>query len=210
MIGVLLIGSMLGMFGMFKYGVISDHIDSMKQENDDYDQELRRLKHQRGRFENEVDSLKDTVGALKTEADAIEENVAAFSGLMEDLKEIYEGKEDEQSILNDTHKIFHDTKVFLLENERAHLLAAFYEKLGRDDNRMGKSEYEKFKVRLSPQQRAKFEEQGPFEVLADDNGKIDVVKFQDIVERVLVDVDELLRVEFERFSVDHGHHGVRR
>jgi len=46
----------------------------------------------------------------------------------------------------------------------------------------------------------RFKELGSFEDLADDTQHIDIVKFQDILEKVLEDVDQLLREEFERHS----------
>merc|ERR1711997_838315 len=89
----------------------------------------------------------------------------------------------------------------VLENERAHLLTTFYEcafaassESGREA--MGPNEYIKFEARLSKRQRARFAELGRFKELAGDDGKIDLNKFQDCLELVLEDVDELLRHEF--------------
>ena len=68
---------------------------------------------------------------------------------------------------------------------------------------MDESEYQHFLGRLSKKQRMRFIELGPFQQLADETYHIDIVKFQDILEIVLEDVDQLLREEFERHSGDN-------
>ena len=71
----------------------------------------------------------------------------------------------------------------VLENERAHLLTTFYECAFKGDaEAMGPDEYRKFEARLSKRQRLRFHEQGKFKELAGDDGKIDLFKFQDILE----------------------------
>ena len=198
---LLLIGAILGMYGIYKYGVINDHIDDMKIQNDDYKYELKKLKRTNEEFKTEVKSLKTTVSELEHDAKQLAEQTEKFEGLVDELKEISKENKDIVNILDDTNKIFSDMRKVVLENERAHLLTAFYECAFRDDdNAMDKSEYQRFLVRLSKKQRMRFKELGSFEDLADDTQHIDIVKFQDILEKVLEDVDQLLREEFERHS----------
>ena len=197
----LLIGSILGMYGIYKYGVINDHIDDMKIQNDDYKNELKKLQRQNDKFKKEVKTLKVTVTELEHDAKQLAEQTEKFEGLVDELKEISKENKDIVNILDDTNKIFSDMRKVVLENERAHLLTAFYECAFRDDdNAMDKSEYQRFLVRLSKKQRIRFKELGSFESLADETGHIDIVKFQDILEIVLEDVDQLLREEFERHN----------
>merc|ERR1712083_823486 len=122
-----------------------------------------------------------------------------FEGLVEELKNIAGDNEDILALLDNTNKICNDMRKVVLENERAHLLSTFYECAFRDDdNRMDKKEYERFLGRLSKKQREKFESLGTFEKLAGEDGHIDLQEFQDMLENVLREVDELLREEFQK------------
>merc|ERR1712048_448589 len=200
MIFILFIGSALGMFGMFKYGVIGDHVDEMKCANDDYQNELRKLTKENEKMKQQVKNLKTTVFELEHDAEKLAQQSEKFKGLVDELKEIHCDGVDIGNILDETNKIFADMKKIVLENERAHLLTAFYECAFRkdDDNRMDKREYKRFKLRLTKKQRDRFDQIGSFEQIADESGHIDVEKFQDVLEIVLQDVDRLLREEFEQ------------
>jgi len=204
LIGVLWIGSMLGMFGMLKYGVISDHIHSMKLGNKDYSKEICKLKGQKERFKNEVDSLNQIIGDLSNRATVIEKQEREFDGLIADLKGLDDGNRDIHIILDEIHRIFSDSKMFWIENERAHLLTAFYECAQRGkDNKMRRNEYDRFMLRLTKHQQKLFGEWAVFEKLADKHGEIDVEAFQRIVEEVLVKEDNLkdeLRREYEQHA----------
>eukprot|EP01084_Bolivina_argentea_P024390 45451_1 len=206
MIGLLFLGSLLGMYAVYKYGVIDDHIDDMKIQNDDYKNELKKLKRQNEKFKTEVKGLKTTVSELEHDAQKLAEQTDKFEGLVGELKEISKENDDINNILDDTNKIFADMKKVVLENERAHLLTAFYECAFRDDdNAMDKKEYMRFLVRLTKKQRLRFQELGNFEQLADETGHINIDKFQDILEIVLEDVDKLLQEEFETHAEEsHG------
>merc|ERR1712087_928985 len=119
--------------------------------------------------------------------------------LVVELKSIAGDNEDILKLLDNTNKIFNDMRKAVLENGRAHLLSTFYECAFRDDdNRMDKGEYERFLGRLSKKQRAKFEDLGSFEKLAGEDGAIDLNEFQDMLELVLRQVDELLKDEFAK------------
>eukprot|EP00485_Elphidium_margaritaceum_P008847 CAMPEP_0202702276 /NCGR_PEP_ID=MMETSP1385-20130828/15292_1 /ASSEMBLY_ACC=CAM_ASM_000861 /TAXON_ID=933848 /ORGANISM="Elphidium margaritaceum" /LENGTH=338 /DNA_ID=CAMNT_0049359897 /DNA_START=27 /DNA_END=1043 /DNA_ORIENTATION=- len=200
LIGALFVAAVLGMYGIYRYGVISDHIDDIKFENQDYEHELKKLKAERESLKHEVKVLKTTVSELEHDAKQLAEQTEKFEGLVDELKELSKDNEDLGGILNDTNQIFADMRKVVLENERAHLLTAFYECAFRDagDDAMDKNEYNRFLVRLTTKQRQRFEELGDFEKLADATGRIDIVKFQDYLEMVLENVDQLLRDEFEK------------
>eukprot|EP00484_Ammonia_sp_Unknown_P030596 CAMPEP_0197048750 /NCGR_PEP_ID=MMETSP1384-20130603/24027_1 /TAXON_ID=29189 /ORGANISM="Ammonia sp." /LENGTH=327 /DNA_ID=CAMNT_0042480929 /DNA_START=65 /DNA_END=1048 /DNA_ORIENTATION=- len=197
----LFLGAVLGMYSIYKYGVIADHVDDMKFENDDYKNQLKKLEKQNEKFKQEVKTLKTTVSELQHDATHLAEQTEQFEGLVGELKEISKENKDVVKILDDTNQIFADMRKVVLENERAHLLTAFYECAFRDDeNAMSKKEYQSFLVRLTKKQRERFAQLGSFEDMADETGHIDVVKFQDILEKVLEDVDQLLREEFDKHS----------
>ena len=121
---LLYIGAILGMYGIYKYGVINDHIDDMKVQNDDYKYELKKLKKTNEKFKREVKTLKITVSELEHDATQLAEQSEKFEGLVDELKEISKENKDIVNILDETNKIFSDMRKVVLENERAHLLTA--------------------------------------------------------------------------------------
>eukprot|EP01084_Bolivina_argentea_P154331 269051_1 len=198
-LGTSLISSLLGAWAVYKYGVIQDQIDRLKEENSKYEHEIGELKGTRVRLGKEVNELQTTVHDLEHDAKELDEETKEFEGLVEELRNIAGDNEDILALLDNTNKIFNDMRKVVLENERAHLLSTFYECAFRDDdNRMDKGEYERFLGRLSKRQREKFKELGTFEELAGDDGAIDLQEFQTMLEEILTEVDELLKQEFAK------------
>merc|ERR1711933_377744 len=153
----------------------------------------------RKKLGNEVNELQTTVHDLEHDAKELDEETKEFEGLVEELRNIAGDNQDILALLDNTNKIFNDIRKVVLENERAHLLSTFYECAFRDDdNRMGESEYRRFLGRLSKRQRDNFEKQGTFEDIAGDDDAIDLNEFQDMLEEVLTEVDELLKQEFAK------------
>lgn len=200
-LGTSLLASFLGAWAVYKYGVIQDQIDRLKEENKKYEYEIGELTETRQKLSTEVDELQTTVQDLEHDAKELDEETKEFAGLVEELKEIAGDNEDILALLDNTNKIFNDMRKVVLENERAHLLSTFYECAFRDeDNRMDKDEYGRFLGRLSKRQREKFTNLGSFEKLAGKDGTINLQQFQDILEDVLVEVDELLKQEFAKHT----------
>lgn len=164
-----------------------------------WSEEINQLGETRKKLGSEVSDLQNTVHNLEHDAKELDEEAKEFEGLVEELKDIAGENEDILALLDNTNKIFNDMRKVVLENERAHLLSTFYECAFRDDdNRMDKQEYERFLGRLSRKQRDNFEKQGTFEDIAGEDGHIDLAEFQDILETVLREVDELLKDEFSK------------
>eukprot|EP00485_Elphidium_margaritaceum_P000567 CAMPEP_0202701110 /NCGR_PEP_ID=MMETSP1385-20130828/14216_1 /ASSEMBLY_ACC=CAM_ASM_000861 /TAXON_ID=933848 /ORGANISM="Elphidium margaritaceum" /LENGTH=289 /DNA_ID=CAMNT_0049358449 /DNA_START=84 /DNA_END=956 /DNA_ORIENTATION=- len=198
-LGTSLISSLLGAWAVYKYGVIQDQIDRLKVENQKYEHEISELQSTRIKLGNEVNELQTTVHDLEHDAKELDEETKEFEGLVEELRNIAGDNADILALLDNTNKIFNDMRKVVLENERAHLLSTFYECAFRDeDNRMDKEEYERFLGRLSKRQREKFRQLGTFEQLAGEDQHIDLGEFQEMLERVLTEVDELLKQEFAK------------
>merc|ERR1712129_477726 len=183
--GTSLISSLLGAWAVYKYGVI-------KEENAKYEHEIGELTSTRKKLGSEVTELQTTVSDLEHDAQELDKETQEFEGLVEELRNIAGDNEDILALLDNTNKIFNDMRKVVLENERAHLLSTFYECAFRDDdNRMDEEEYRRFLGRLSKRQREKFKKLGDFKSLAGDDDHIDLQEFQDMLEEVLTEVDEL-------------------
>jgi len=197
-LAVSLVSSLLGAWAVYKYGVIQDQIDRLKEENAKYEHEINSLTKTRKRLGSEVTSLQTTVQDLEHDAKELDEETKEFEGLVDELRNIAGDNQDILKLLDNTNKIFNDMRKVVLENERAHLLSTFYECAFRDDdNRMDQGEYNRFLGRLSRKQRAKFDKYS-FKDIAGDDGHIDLQEFQDLLELVLTEVDELLKEEFAK------------
>jgi len=191
--------SLLGAWAVYRYGVIQDQIDRLKEENEKYQQEIDKLKETRERLGKEVSELQNIVHSLEQNAAELSEQAKQFDGLLQDLKKIAGDNADLSSIINQTNNIFNDMRKTVLENERAHLLSTYYECAFRDDNNgMDENEYRRFLGRLSQEQRKKFEAEGDFKKIAGDDNQIDIQEFQQLLEHVLRDIDEVLKAEFKQ------------
>jgi len=141
--------------------------------------------------------MNSTVSDMQKDASLLDEQTKQFEPLLNELKLIAKDNEDVNSMLDQTNSIFKDMRNSILQNERAHLLSTFYECAFRDDDsKMNKGEYRRFLGRLSQNQRKKFEDLGTFEELAGEDQQLDLGEFQELIERVLVDVDQMLRDDF--------------
>jgi len=191
--------SLLGAWAVYRYGVIQDQIDRLKEENEKYQHEIDKLQETRKKLALEVSELQNVVHSLQQNASELSEQAKQFDGLLQDLKKIAGDNADLNNIINQTNNIFNDMRKTVLENERAHLLSTYYECAFRDDNNgMDENEYKRFLGRLSADQRKKFEAEGTFKQIAGDDDQIDIHEFQALLEHVLKDIDEVLKSEFKQ------------
>jgi len=191
--------SILGAWAVYRYGVIQDQIDKLKDENEKYQHEIDRLQETRKKLGAEVTELQGIVKNLEQNAAELSEQAKQFDGLLQDLKKIAGDNADLNGIINQTNNIFNDMRKTVLENERAHLLSTYYECAFKDsDNTMNENEYKRFLGRLSSDLRKKFEAEGTFKQIAGDDNEIDINEFQQLLERVLKDIDEVLKSQFKQ------------
>jgi len=187
--------SVLGAWAVYKYGSVTEHIDRLKNENNIYESEIEDLSGTRQKLEGEVKKLHEEVALLQNDASELAKQSEEFADLRKELEDIAGDNADLMELINKTNSIFNDMRATVLENERAYLLNKFYECafMRDDDGKMNKMEYTRFLARLTEEQREKFKQLGDFEQLAGDDQLIDLDEFQGIIERVLKDVDELIK-----------------
>merc|ERR1712110_1037491 len=90
-------------------------------------------------------------------------------------------------------------------NEKAALLAAFYETAYKETNKfhtISEGEYHRFLDRLANHQRARFEKKGTFGELAGSDGVIDLQEFQQLVDEIVTECD----VEMHRLVTQYYSH----
>lgn len=69
-----------------------------------------------------------------------------------------------------------------------------------DDNNMDEREYRRFLGTLAPEQRKRFEQLGKWKDISLDGQHIDLQRFQDLLEKVLLEVDDLLKEQFQKLE----------
>ena len=117
-----------------------------------------------------------------------------FDGIRQRLATMCEengGMKQIENMIDSLNRGFAALQHVVIQNEKAALLAAFYETCYRD-NEIGltRSEYGRFLDRLPRSQRARFEERGTFQELAGEDGVIDLQEFQELVDDIVTECDE--------------------
>merc|ERR1719362_2055400 len=87
-LGTSLISSLLGAWAVYRYGVIQDQIDRLKEENKKYEQEINELTSTRKKLGSEVTELQTTVSDLEHDAQELDKETQEFEGLVEELRNI--------------------------------------------------------------------------------------------------------------------------
>ena len=134
-LGTSSVASLLGAWAVYRYDVVADHIDQLKDENHKYEREIGQLTETRKDLKKEVTKLDGTVQHLQNDAQVLDSETHAMEALVGDLKGIAEKNEDLQPLLQNTNKIFNNLRTVMLENEQAHLLSTFYRCAFRDGDR---------------------------------------------------------------------------
>ena len=109
-----------------------------------------------------------------------------FDEIRRSLTLIYDEDKDISLMLDAVNDIFRETKETMIRNKKAALLAMYYDVQFRDGELgLSKKEYRRLLGRMSKSDAAFFEELGDFESLAGDDGIIDLVEFQELIERLI-------------------------
>merc|ERR1712228_604212 len=87
-LGTSLISSLLGAWAVYKYGVIQDQINRLKEENAKYESEIGELTNTRKKLGDEVNDLQTTVHDLEHDAKELDEETKEFKGLVDELRNI--------------------------------------------------------------------------------------------------------------------------
>eukprot|EP01084_Bolivina_argentea_P063458 115868_1 len=191
MLGAILILAFLGVWAVYKYGVIQDQIERLKDANDVYEYEIDGLKSTRTRLGTQRTELQTAVTHLTHDATELEKETKEFEGLVEELRHIESDNQDIMDKLDNAYKICTDMRKVASDHEKAHLLSTFYSYAFRDDDkRMNEKEYTQFLRMISRRHKKKFEELGTFRELAGKDGQIDLQEFHTLMDK-LTEVDEI-------------------
>eukprot|EP01083_Nonionella_stella_P112705 331855_1 len=184
------VGAFLGMFGTYLWGTLEDGIARLKDQNNEYEGEIGTLTDTRDQLSDMTKSFFISVGELQwVNSDEFEEHLDEFNELREALQQIHGNNKQLQDLLNDFAIIAKEQDQLMSvmkENERAQILAIFYE-VGIHDGYPGlnEEEYDIFLDRIDPRLRALFREAGTFKENSYGDGVIDLEEFEPVLHNVV-------------------------
>lgn len=190
--GFTLIGAIIGMYGVYLWGVFDDVIAYLMKLNDLYQDNIDRLNSMGEVLQNDVDDINQSIDKLKRDGNVLENGMKQYKDLQRELQEIADkngGNQDIMSLLDEYTNLSDDLETVIEDNEKAHLLSIFYSVKLYDygnKNCLNKKQYKQFLMHCNSKTRKKFEIEGGFESMDTQNkGWIDMEQFEKMVHKVL-------------------------
>eukprot|EP01084_Bolivina_argentea_P072642 131895_1 len=187
-----LLGSFVGMFGLYRWGSVEDCSDYFKQKNMEYQDELGTLGGIKGSVREEAKNIYFSVGKLSGIAGDLEKNLNEFENLRKELEKVCDKNEELSKMLDEINNQYDDWQQLIYDNEKAHLTSIYYEISLRDgEHGLTKDEYIRFLGRLNKKTRKQFELQGGFDAMdKDGNGVVDWMEFDHMIDIIYQSVHE--------------------
>lgn len=153
-----------------------------------------------GKFEYNIDNLKSSrvdlkrhakgvyfeVTKLRQDAKELDVTLQQYDSLRKDLESIAEQNEDVAKLVDDVNNCFDGMVDVISNNERASLFSIYYEVCTRDGEAgLSKEEYKRFLGRLNDNTKQLFKDEGSFEAIAGEDNIIDLMEFEDLLDRVI-------------------------
>lgn len=153
-----------------------------------------------GKFEYNIDQMKSSrlelkrhakgvyfeVTKLKQDAKELDVTLQQYDDLRKDLESIAEQNEEVNQLVDDVNGVFDGMVDVISSNERASLLSIYYEVCIRDGEAgLSKGEYNRFLGRLNHNTKEIFKEEGSFESIAGEDNIIDLVEFEELLDKVI-------------------------
>ena len=194
----ILITSACGYYGIYKFGTIQDHLETLRENGIFYEEEQQKLSETRERLKRKIEAFESDVEQMNAHSNKLKADEQKFSVLNEWLNEIAAVNEDKMHIVDKCNDSLQRMGDLIRCNHRTYLLCCYYEAALRDkDISMNEREYENFLCRVTKKWRAKFMEMGSFEQLWHSK-QISVAMFEQIVDKILDKNRDLMETEFDR------------
>ena len=85
---ITIVGSGIGVYGVYKWGTISMEIDRLNGENNQYEGEINLLKNDLSHLKKNVSEIQSTVSDLNQDTKELNESLKEFDGLIKSLKSL--------------------------------------------------------------------------------------------------------------------------
>eukprot|EP01084_Bolivina_argentea_P232551 391933_1 len=181
------VGAIVGMIGVYLWGTVEDCVDWFKQQNNNYENSIDDLKQTRSEIRQIAKQVFDNVRDLQRESKELSTHLEAFEELRHSLQAICGDNQDLNHMLDELNDQYMDLATVISQNERASLLAIYYEVsiLDREEG-LSKRDYQKFLARLNQKTKQLFLNQGDFDALKlDESGRLGLEEFETILDDVI-------------------------
>merc|ERR1719295_2084509 len=84
-VGLTLFGSLLGTYGVYKFGTLEKYTDHFQRQNEDYGSELKRLKNVKRELKRSVHGIVKSVDKLKESTEEMNETLREFEGIWQNI-----------------------------------------------------------------------------------------------------------------------------
>eukprot|EP01083_Nonionella_stella_P122141 367322_1 len=187
------VGAIVGMIGVYLWGTVEDCVDWFKQQNNNYENSIDDLKQTRSEIRQIAKQVFDNVRDLQRESKELSTHLEAFEELRHSLQAICGDNQDLNHMLDELNDQYMDLATVISQNERASLLAIYYEVsiLDREEG-LSKRDYQKFLARLNQKTKQLFLNQGDFDALQlDESGRLGLEEFETILDDVIAKQERL-------------------
>eukprot|EP01083_Nonionella_stella_P224286 798516_1 len=128
-LGITFGGSMLGSYGVYKYGALEEYLDKFEEENKKFGSEIETLKETSQELKKNVHGITKSVDSLQQNEEELNDTLGQFDDIRKQLQELV-GDDGEMKDINDMVDSINNgydsmTKI-VINNRKAALLATYY------------------------------------------------------------------------------------
>eukprot|EP01084_Bolivina_argentea_P094408 169716_1 len=196
-----LIGSCVGLVGVYNWGPVSEVINFFQQQNETFGSNIKQLNQIQVLLKKEVQAIQFSISKTTQTNHDLEQNLSQFDKLESELRMACDQNVNLVDFLDEVNKQCADLKQITYQNEKTQLLSIYLEISSRCSKRFGqasltKDGYNRFLSRLNNVTRNEFELQGGFEVMdTNGDGRVDVEEFEKMFDVVWDSIeDEFLHI----------------
>lgn len=197
----MLLTSVCGYYGIYRFGTIKDEMERLKENGIFYESEQCKLSETRKRLKTNIKELETEIKGMNAESARLRESESEFCELMKNLNKICGRNEDKMEFVDECNDSLQRMTDLIRLSVKRYLICSYFEAALCDkDTSMNKAEYEKFLCRITKKWRNKFIKMGNFEELFDkkQNEQINVTMFGLIVDKLLNQSTDFMHTEFDR------------
>ena len=147
-VGLTFFGSMLGAYGVYKFGDLENYINLFRSRNMEYQSEIEKLGNTKNDLVNNVQHITHSVDNLKESAEEMNKILEQFDQVRESLQAMCEKNGEMHHIGDLVDSLLlgcEEVREITTNNEKAALLSAFYGQCYRNEpGVLDKDEYKRF------------------------------------------------------------------
>ena len=180
-------GVFVGINGIYSWSKVKDCVNWLKQQNDEYKSNIKALADRKAELKRNISALHVNVSKLKKNSGDLQRNLDKFKTLRDELQALCEKDDTFEHLLNEINSQCDDLQTTIDRNERAELMAIYFdislkdEDCGKDG--LSRKEYTRFLSRVNSETRMNFGRFGDFDL--DDDARLALAEFKCTLDEAL-------------------------